>query len=135
MLAALSSRAQAPEAHASRAALAVKPYADRDVRRLIERMETLPPDSETNLTIPTDEGANMTPKNTDPTPEEPDSPTETDLQEPSTEKEPGREPRSPESDDQVSHPATPEEPEPSHEAIGIGVIGVPTEPEHEPDAD
>ncbi|MFC4139302.1 MULTISPECIES: hypothetical protein [unclassified Microbacterium] len=38
-----------------------------------------------------------------------------DLDEPSTEKEPGEQPRKPERD----------EPEPDHEAVGIGIIGRP----------
>ena len=43
------------------------------------------------------------------------APAGADLEEPSTEKEPGQEPKS---DDAG-------EPEPSHEAVGIGVIGAP----------
>ncbi|MFE6997171.1 hypothetical protein ACFVAE_14490 [Microbacterium sp. NPDC057659] len=43
------------------------------------------------------------------------------LKEPSTEKEPGEEPKAPKKND----------PEPSHEAVGIGVIG---RPQTEPDA-
>ncbi|WP_175985433.1 hypothetical protein [Microbacterium tenebrionis] len=47
-------------------------------------------------------------------------PTTDKMQEPSTEKEPGDEPRQPVDDDA----------EPSHEAVGIGVIGRPlTEPD------
>ena len=48
---------------------------------------------------------------------EPDGPAPAteDLQEPSTEKEPGREPKA----------ADAVQPEPSHEAVGIGVIGGP----------
>lgn len=42
-------------------------------------------------------------------------PSTDELQEPSTEKEPGEEPRAPGQ----------AEPEPSHEAVGIGVIGGP----------
>lgn len=48
-------------------------------------------------------------------------PSTVDMQEPSTEKEPGDEPKAPEK--RV-------EPEPSHEAVGIGIIGRPqVEPE------
>jgi hypothetical protein len=43
-------------------------------------------------------------------------PSTEDLQEPSTEKEPGEEPKAPEKT---------QEPQPSHEAVGIGVIGRP----------
>lgn len=45
----------------------------------------------------------------------PEEPTTEDLQEPSTEKAPGEEPKAPARN----------EPEPSHEAVGIGVIGRP----------
>ena len=47
--------------------------------------------------------------------EQSEAPAAEDLQEPSTEKEPGREPKAAET----------EEPDPSHEAVGIGVIGGP----------
>ena len=48
------------------------------------------------------------------------------LEEPSTEKAPEEEPKA----------ATPDEPEPSHEAVGIGVIGGPlVDPEQGSDAD
>ncbi|MGM7679594.1 hypothetical protein [Microbacterium sp. A94] len=54
------------------------------------------------------------------TPDEEEMPSTEDLQEPSTEKEPGEEPKAPERTD----------PEPSHEAVGIGIIGRPqVEPE------
>ena len=47
-------------------------------------------------------------------------PSNDELQEPSTEKEPSEEPKAPSRD----------EPEPSHEAVGIGVVGRPqVEPE------
>jgi hypothetical protein len=53
-------------------------------------------------------------------PDEPETPTTGELDEPSTEKAPGEEPKAP----------APAEPEPSHEAVGIGVIGRPlVEPE------
>ena len=42
-------------------------------------------------------------------------PADEELEEPSTEKAPGEEPKA----------ANPEEPQPSHEAVGIGVIGRP----------
>lgn len=52
--------------------------------------------------------------------DEPETPTTDELEEPSTEKAPGEEPKAP----------APAEPEPSHEAVGIGVIGRPlVEPE------
>lgn len=52
--------------------------------------------------------------------DEPETPTTGELEEPSTEKAPGEEPKAP----------APAEPEPSHEAVGIGVIGRPlVEPE------
>ena len=44
-----------------------------------------------------------------------EAPDNADLEEPSTEKAPEEEPKA----------ATPDEPEPSHEAVGIGVIGGP----------
>lgn len=48
--------------------------------------------------------------------EQPDEePTTEELEEPSTEKEPGEEPK-------VEHP---DQPEPDHNAVGIGVIGGP----------
>lgn len=51
-------------------------------------------------------------------------PTTEELQEPSTEKDPGEEPKAPEK----------KESEPSHEAVGIGVIGRPqTDVEEEPE--
>lgn len=54
------------------------------------------------------------------------APDKADLEEPSTEKEPGQEPKS---DDAG-------EPEPSHEAVGIGVIGAPlVDPEPNSDGD
>ena len=46
--------------------------------------------------------------------ERPDEPTAADLREPSTEKDPGEEPKAPHGDGG--------EPEPSHHAEGIGVI-------------
>lgn len=58
----------------------------------------------------------MTDENT-PAPEEAEEPKTSDLKEPSTEKEPGEEPKA---------PAPPKE-EPSHEAIGIGVVDTPAE--------
>jgi hypothetical protein len=59
--------------------------------------------------------------------ESPDeTPANADLEEPSTEKAPEEEPKA----------ARPHEPEPSHEAVGIGVIGRPlVDPEPEPDPD
>jgi len=55
---------------------------------------------------------------------EPEEPSTEDLEKPSTEKEPGEEPTSP--DDA--------EPAPSHEAVGIGVIdGEPLDPERTTD--
>jgi len=60
--------------------------------------------------------------------EQPDEePTTEELEEPSTEKEPGEEPK-------VAHP---DQPEPDHEAVGIGVIGGPqsdTADAHDPQA-
>lgn len=48
--------------------------------------------------------------------EQPDEePTTEELEEPSTEKEPGEEPK-------VEHP---DQPEPDHNAVGIGVVGGP----------
>lgn len=47
--------------------------------------------------------------------EKDDEPTTEELQEPSTEKDPGEEPEA----------DTPHDPEPSHEAIGIGVVDGP----------
>ncbi|WP_251440019.1 MULTISPECIES: hypothetical protein [unclassified Microbacterium] len=47
--------------------------------------------------------------------ERPDEPTTEELREPSTEKDPGEEPKAPHSGDDG-------EPEPSHRAEGIGVI-------------
>lgn len=53
-----------------------------------------------------------------------EEPSTQDLREPSTEKEPGEEPKAPDRTD----------PEPSHEAVGIGIIGRPqTEMEDESD--
>lgn len=60
-----------------------------------------------------------------PTPDEPsaEEPSTEDLTEPSTEKDPGEEPK-------AADPSQPEEP--SHEAVGIGIIGRPqTEMEEE----
>lgn len=57
-----------------------------------------------------------------------ETPTGADLEEPSTEKAPDEEPKA----------ARPHEPEPSHEAVGIGVIGRPLvepDPAPEPDGD
>ncbi|MDQ0642343.1 hypothetical protein [Microbacterium murale] len=48
-------------------------------------------------------------------PDDAEEPTTEDLQEPSTEKAPGEEPKAPDRT----------EPEPSHEAVGIGIIGRP----------
>jgi hypothetical protein len=54
-----------------------------------------------------------------------EAPDEADLEEPSTEKAPEEEPKA----------ASPDEPEPSHEAVGIGVIGGPlVDPEPGSDA-
>jgi hypothetical protein len=47
--------------------------------------------------------------------EQPEEPTTDDLQEPSVAKDPGEEPKAPETHD----------PEPDHEAVGIGVIDSP----------
>ena len=55
-----------------------------------------------------------------------ETPSTDELEEPSTEKDPGAEPKA----------AQPADPEPSHEAVGIGVIGGPlVEPEQNPDPD
>lgn len=55
-------------------------------------------------------------KPTEPSPPEGDEmPANEDLQEPSTEKDPDEAPKAPNR----------EEPEPSHEAVGIGIIGRP----------
>lgn len=52
--------------------------------------------------------------------DEPEAPTTDELEQPSTEKAPDEEPKA----------GAPAEPEPSHEAVGIGVIGRPlVEPE------
>lgn len=62
-------------------------------------------------------------KPTEPSPPEGDEmPANEDLQEPSTEKDPDEAPKAPNRD----------EPEPSHEAVGIGIIG---RPQVEPDED
>ncbi len=54
-----------------------------------------------------------------------EAPDNADLEEPSTEKAPEEEPKA----------VTPDEPEPSHEAVGIGVIGGPlVDPEQGSDA-
>lgn len=54
-----------------------------------------------------------------------EAPDNADLEEPSTEKAPEEEPKA----------ATPDDPEPSHEAVGIGVIGGPlVDPEGPEDA-
>lgn len=64
---------------------------------------------------------------TDQSPDEPtppdaeQMPDAEEMKEPSTEKDPGEEPKAP----------SREEPEPSHEAVGIGIIG---RPQVEPDA-
>lgn len=64
---------------------------------------------------------------TDKSPDEPtppdaeQMPDAEEMEEPSTEKDPGEEPKAP----------SREEPEPSHEAVGIGIIG---RPQVEPDA-
>jgi hypothetical protein len=53
-----------------------------------------------------------------------ETPSTDELEEPSTEKDPDAEPKA----------AQPAEPEPSHEAVGIGVIGGPlVDPEPNPD--
>lgn len=53
-------------------------------------------------------------------PDQDEAPSTEDLQEPSTEKDPGEEPKAPDRPDE----------EPSHEAVGIGIIGRPqVEPE------
>lgn len=53
-------------------------------------------------------------------PDQDEMPSTEDLQEPSAEKDPGHEPKAPDRN----------EPEPSHEAVGIGIIGRPqVEPE------
>lgn len=75
---------------------------------------------------PNEESANQEPAE-EPTTKDADQesaeePTTDDLKEPSTEKEPGEEPKAP--------PRA--EPDPSHEAVGIGIIGRPqVEPEAE----
>lgn len=59
-------------------------------------------------------------------PDAAETPTTEELEEPSTEKAPDEEPKA----------ETPASPEPSHEAVGIGVIGRPLvepEPASEPD--
>lgn len=63
-----------------------------------------------------------------------DAPATQDLEEPSTEKEVGQEPRAaiPE---EPQKPQKPQEPQPSHEAVGIGVIGEPITESDEPSAD
>lgn len=48
-------------------------------------------------------------------------PSDTVLEEPSTEKEPGEEPRAPEPGEEP-HTPEPREDEPSHHAVGIGII-------------
>ncbi len=53
------------------------------------------------------------------------TPATEDLQEPSTEKPAGGEPKA----------AAPNEPEPSHQAVGIGVIGGPLVAPEEPEED
>ena len=65
-------------------------------------------------------------KPAEPSPPDQDEMPETeDLQEPSTEKDPSEAPKAPDRN----------EPEPSHEAVGIGIIGRPqVEPEVENDA-
>ena len=66
----------------------------------------------------------------DQTPEEPQLPDEEEMpaademEEPSTEKDPGEEPTAP----------TRDEPEPSHEAVGIGIIGRPQVEPDEPES-
>ncbi len=52
-----------------------------------------------------------------------EEPTTEELEEPSTAKEPGEEPKAPE----------PDEPEPSHNAVGIGIIGRPQTELEDPD--
>lgn len=55
-------------------------------------------------------------------PDDSAEPSTEDLEQPSTEKAPGEEPKAPDRS----------EPEPSHEAVGIGIIGRPqTEPDEE----
>lgn len=62
-------------------------------------------------------------KPTEPSPpDQEEMPATEDLQEPSTEKDPDEVPKAPDRS----------EPEPSHEAVGIGVIG---RPQAEPEAD
>ncbi|MGN8027339.1 hypothetical protein [Microbacterium sp. 22242] len=59
------------------------------------------------------------PNDTDPQQDADGMPADEQLAEPSTEKEPGQEPKA----------EKPDDPEPSHEAVGIGVIpGAPIEP-------
>lgn len=48
----------------------------------------------------------------------PEEPTREELQEPSTEKEPGEEPKA----------AHPDQPDPDHEAVGIGIVDSETPP-------
>lgn len=60
------------------------------------------------------EDQGLRPEKVEPAPAD-EEPTTEDLQEPSTEKAPGEEPKAPARD----------EPEPSHEAVGIGIIGRP----------
>ncbi|KRA24498.1 hypothetical protein ASD65_08745 [Microbacterium sp. Root61] len=60
-----------------------------------------------------------------------DAPATQDLEEPSTEKEVGQEPRAATPEE----PQQPQEPEPSHEAVGIGVIGEPMTESGDPSAD
>ncbi|MGP3535353.1 hypothetical protein ACTU3I_11210 [Microbacterium sp. RD1] len=51
----------------------------------------------------------------DPQPESEEEPRADELEEPSTEKDPGEEPKAP----------APHDPEPDHEAVGIGIIDGP----------
>lgn len=56
------------------------------------------------------------PEESSPTDDDTEEPSTEDLTEPSTEKDPGEEPK-------AADPSQPEEP--SHEAVGIGIIGRP----------
>ena len=55
----------------------------------------------------------------------PGMPSDDELEEPSTEKDPGAEPKPGDAEDGEAKARDKGEPEPSHEAVGIGVIGAP----------
>lgn len=82
--------------------------------------DELSPEAQTPTPTPasdTTEGEATTPEQAD-SPEDADPaevPSTEELEEPSTEKTPGEEPKAPKRDD----------PQPDHEAVGIGVVGQP----------